>query len=76
MNVVFAASECAPYAKSGGLADVMGALPAAIAKLGHKVSVYLPFYTRVRKFPLRASQRSQFAPSRSLFAIPTDSSTS
>ncbi len=50
MNVVFAASECAPYAKSGGLADVVGALPAAIAKLGHKVSVYLPFYTRVRKF--------------------------
>jgi starch synthase len=50
MQIVFAASECTPYAKTGGLADVVGALPPAIAALGHKVSVYLPFYARVRRF--------------------------
>jgi starch synthase len=50
MQIVFAASECTPYAKTGGLADVVGALPPAVARLGHKVSVYLPFYTRVRRF--------------------------
>jgi starch synthase len=50
MQIVFAASECTPYAKTGGLADVVGALPPTVARLGHRVSVYLPFYTRVRKF--------------------------
>ena len=50
MQIVFAASECRPYAKTGGLADVVAALPPAVARLGHKVSVYLPFYAGVRKF--------------------------
>ena len=49
MHIAFAASECAPLAKTGGLADVVGALPGELAKLGHKVSVFLPFYSRVRK---------------------------
>ncbi len=44
MNVVFAASECVPFSKTGGLADVVGALPQALAELGHQVSVYLPKY--------------------------------
>lgn len=48
MHIVFAASECVPFAKTGGLADVVGALPQQLVKLGHQVSVYLPFYTRVR----------------------------
>ncbi|MFZ2023922.1 MAG: glycogen synthase GlgA [Terracidiphilus sp.] len=50
MRIVVAASECTPYAKTGGLADVVGALPPELAKLGHEVTVYLPLYTRVRKF--------------------------
>lgn len=50
MHIVFAASECVPYAKTGGLADVVGALPAQVAKLGHKVTVYLPLYKQVQKF--------------------------
>jgi len=50
MQVVFAASECTPFAKTGGLADVVSALPRELVKLGHRVSVYLPLYTRVRKF--------------------------
>jgi starch synthase len=49
MQVVFAASECTPFAKTGGLADVVGALPRELVKMGHEVSVFLPFYARVRK---------------------------
>lgn len=48
MQIVFAASEAAPFAKTGGLADVVGALPREIAKLGHQVSVFLPLYSSVR----------------------------
>jgi starch synthase len=48
MRIVFAASECVPFAKTGGLADVVGALAPEIAKLGHEVAVYLPLYARVR----------------------------
>ncbi|WP_100371870.1 glycogen synthase GlgA [Bacillus sp. FJAT-45037] len=42
MNVVMVATECTPFFKTGGLADVLGSLPQAIAKLGHKVTVFLP----------------------------------
>jgi starch synthase len=49
MHIVFAASECAPWAKTGGLADVASSLPRALAKLGHKVSVFLPYYRQVAK---------------------------
>ncbi|CAN5489739.1 glycogen/starch synthase [soil metagenome] len=49
MYIVFASSECTPWAKTGGLADVVGALPEALAKLGHKVSVFLPYYRQVAK---------------------------
>jgi starch synthase len=48
MNIVFAASECVPFSKTGGLADVVGALPRALADLGHNVSVYLPKYKQTR----------------------------
>ncbi len=49
MRIAFAASECVPFAKTGGLADVVGALPRELVRLGHQVAVYLPLYTRVRK---------------------------
>lgn len=49
MHIVFAASECVPFAKTGGLADVVGALPPELVKLGHEVTVYLPLYASVHE---------------------------
>lgn len=48
MNILFVSSEVAPFAKSGGLADVSGALPRQLHALGHEVRVVLPMYPRVR----------------------------
>ena len=44
MRILIAAAEGVPFSKTGGLADVMGALPQAIARLGHEVAVVLPRY--------------------------------
>ena len=44
MNVLFVASECAPFVKTGGLADVIGAVPKTLAALGVGVRVMLPAY--------------------------------
>ncbi|HET7658308.1 MAG TPA: glycogen synthase GlgA [Bacillales bacterium] len=44
MKLLFAASECAPFIKTGGLADVVGALPKALMEEGAEVSVVLPKY--------------------------------
>jgi starch synthase len=49
MQIVFAASECAPWARTGGLGEVVRALPRQIATLGHKVSVFIPYYRQVRE---------------------------
>jgi len=49
MNIVWVTSEAAPYAKTGGLADVSSALPKALAEKGHKVSVIMPYYPQVMK---------------------------
>jgi starch synthase len=49
MHIVFVASECSPWAKTGGIADVVSALPRMLAKLGHRVTVFLPYYRQVAK---------------------------
>src|SRR5271169_6587761 len=44
MKIFFAASEMTPYAKTGGLGDVVSALPRALRELGHEVTCCLPLY--------------------------------
>ena len=47
MKVLFAVSECVPFVKSGGLADVAGALPKELNRLGNDVRVILPKYSLI-----------------------------
>ena len=47
MKILFTASECVPFIKTGGLADVVGALAPVLAKQGHDVRVMLPLYTAI-----------------------------
>ena len=47
MRILHIASEVAPYSKTGGLADVLGALPRQLAALGHDVSVVTPRYRSI-----------------------------
>jgi starch synthase len=49
MHIVFAASECVPWAKTGGLADVVGALPPVLVRMGHRVTTFVPYYRQVAK---------------------------
>ena len=55
MRIAICASEGAPYAKSGGLGDVMEALPAALARIeGNEVALFLPYYSKIKtneKYP-------------------------
>ena len=49
MRIAVCASEGAPYIKSGGLGDVMEALPAALARIeGNEVALFLPYYRKIR----------------------------
>jgi starch synthase len=52
------ASECEPYAKTGGLADVVDALARALGRRGHRVDVVLPFYRGLRPPPGPPSRRT------------------
>jgi starch synthase len=47
MHVLMAASEVVPYAKTGGLGDVLGALPRALQRLGVEVSIVMPAYRAI-----------------------------
>lgn len=47
MKVLFAASECVPFVKTGGLADVAGALPPVLKQKGVDVRVILPLYSAI-----------------------------
>ena len=47
LSILFSASEAAPFAKEGGLGDVVGALPKYLARMGHDVRIVLPRYKSV-----------------------------
>ena len=51
MKILLASSEVYPFSKTGGLADVAGALPEALVKLGHEVVVVSPWYKTLKANP-------------------------
>ena len=52
MRIAILASEGAPYAKSGGLGDVMEALPAALSRIeSNEVALFLPYYQKIKENP-------------------------
>ena len=63
MKILMVASEAAPFAKTGGLADVLGALPAALTERGENVAVVIPAY-RENRYPIttREAYRNLFIP--------------
>jgi starch synthase len=69
LKVLFLSAEVVPFAKTGGLADVAGALPKALARLGHDVRVCMPRYGRID--PVRFNLSDALDP----FPVPLDSTT-
>ncbi len=49
LKIAYITPEAVPYAKTGGLADVSGALPEALTKIGHDVRVFMPHYRQVKQ---------------------------
>ena len=49
MKIAFLVSEVAPYAKTGGLADVAGALPSYLSRAGLDIALFCPFYKEVKR---------------------------
>ena len=62
MRIVFVAPEGVPFSKTGGLADVVGALPMALARLGHNLEVVLPRYRMTKPGKPEAKMQSLTLP--------------
>lgn len=60
LKILFASSEVTPFAKTGGLADVSGSLPAALASLGHQVVVAMPLYRSVKESQIRVNSHEGY----------------
>jgi len=67
LKILLLAAECVPFAKTGGLADVAGALPKALKALGHDVRVAMPRYGRID--PTKFGLQQVLPP----FPVPMDS---
>ena len=48
MTIIFIATECHPWCKTGGLGDVLGGLPPALAAMGHRVMTIVPRYDQYK----------------------------
>ncbi|XXY86015.1 glycogen synthase [Sorangium sp. So ce296] len=71
MKILFVVSECVPFSKTGGLADVAGALPIALAAAGHDVRVVMPAYRVAKRYLARQIERAeQQAPGSGAVAAP------
>ena len=70
MKIILASSEVVPFAKTGGLADVCGALPRELEKLGHQVDVFMPMYRCV----IEQSDKFQIQPVGQALEIPVGNS--
>lgn len=62
LNILFVAAEVVPFAKTGGLADVAGALPKALAKRGHQIIVVMPRYYKIDPSALTKLEHSLGVP--------------
>ena len=49
MKILFVTSECAPFSKSGGLADVAFSLPPALKAAGNEIAIITPLYQCVKE---------------------------
>ncbi len=61
MRVLHTTAEVSPIAKTGGLGDVCGSLPQALAKLGHDNVVFMPFYRQARDWFARNGVQPELA---------------
>ena len=52
LHIIFAASECLHFQKTGGLSDVTARLPKELAALGHTVEIYIPLYLKALLYPI------------------------
>ena len=60
MKILIASSEVVPFAKTGGLADVVGALPREIERLGHDVTLFMPAYPSVFRAGIAIEPMNEF----------------
>ena len=66
LKILIVSPEVVPFAKTGGLADVAGALPKALSRLGHQVKVILPKYKMVDENKFQLSEIKTDLPSLSI----------